>query len=303
MTLTATDASHMSVSENACTTNWEVYQQAKALPLASTVEGGRTIAVRFKDPAGNVSPCLTQTIYFDADAPQLLASAIQVNYGAASTSNGTVTVSFNVAGATELKVSEDSQPGRCRLVALHPSRTFTLSAGNGTKTVYAIFRDGANNQTVAVNDTIVLDTTPISIPFVTIQADVTSSTTVTVNLAASNIDDMWLSESSTFATGAWEPYVGTKNVTFTAGDGVKTLYAKFKKTSGAESVVVSDTLHPRYGWTDPSERAREQRRSGRQQCNRYAESVGCGRHERTRGIPLEHHQRFRFDPGHRISVQ
>ena len=122
-----------------------------------------------------------------------------------------------------------------------PNRTFSLSAGNGTKTVYAIFRDGANNQTIAVNDTIVLDTTPISTPFVTIQADATSSTTVTVNLAASNIDEMWLSESSTFATGAWEPYVGTKNVTFTAGDGVKTLYAKFKKTSGAESVVVSDS--------------------------------------------------------------
>ena len=43
--------------------------------------------------------------------------------------------------------------------AFAPTKTWTLSSGAGTKTVYAQFRDAAGNWSTAVTDTIVLDTT------------------------------------------------------------------------------------------------------------------------------------------------
>ncbi|MBA2689848.1 MAG: hypothetical protein H0U63_03495, partial [Burkholderiales bacterium] len=141
-----------------------------------------------------------------------------------------------------MQVSENNSFADAAWLPYSDLRTFTLSAGNATKTVYARFRDAADNQTGTVSDSIVLDTTPISVPFVTIQADATSSATVTVNISASNIDEMNLSHLADFSAGTgWISYLGATNYTFPAGDGVRTLYAKFRKTSGAETVVVSDT--------------------------------------------------------------
>ena len=59
------------------------------------------------------------------------------------------------------------------------SKTWTLSAGDGTKTVYAQFQDAAGNWSTAATDTIVLDTTAPTISAVVATVVTSSSVTIT----------------------------------------------------------------------------------------------------------------------------
>src|SRR4030095_3815627 len=60
-----------------------------------------------------------------------------------------------------------------------PTKTWTLSSGAGTKTVYAQFRDAAGNWSAAATDTIVLDTTAPTISSRTATNITSSSAQVT----------------------------------------------------------------------------------------------------------------------------
>ncbi|HUX49156.1 MAG TPA: choice-of-anchor D domain-containing protein [Spirochaetia bacterium] len=85
----------------------------------------------------------------------------------------------------------------------------------------------------------------------------TNSSLVLLNLTASDnngVEKMWISNSSTFATGAWEAYSSTKSGwPLTAGvssaDGVKTVYVKYRDVAGNESIPYSDTI--KYDTTKP----------------------------------------------------
>ncbi|MFA5075950.1 MAG: hypothetical protein WC480_00860 [Patescibacteria group bacterium] len=72
-------------------------------------------------------------------------------------------------------------------------------------------------------------------------AATTSSTSVTLNLAATNATQMIIANSADFAGASWETFATTKNWTLTDGDGQKTVYTQFKNTYG-QSGIVSDSI-------------------------------------------------------------
>ncbi len=72
-------------------------------------------------------------------------------------------------------------------------------------------------------------------------ATVTSSRNVTLNLSAVNATLMMVSESPTFAGVSFEAYAPAKSFTLSAGNGVKTVYVKFRSSSGGE-VTTSFTI-------------------------------------------------------------
>ena len=59
------------------------------------------------------------------------------------------------------------------------SKTWTLTSGDGTKTVYAQYQDVAGNWSTAATDTIVLDTTAPSISAIAATVVTSSSVTIT----------------------------------------------------------------------------------------------------------------------------
>ena len=63
--------------------------------------------------------------------------------------------------------------------AYAPTKTWTLSTGAGTKTVYVQFRDGAGNWSSAVTDTIVLDTTAPTNSGIAVTSITSNSVTIT----------------------------------------------------------------------------------------------------------------------------
>ena len=91
---------------------------------------------------------------------------------------------------------------------------------------------------------VVTDITPPSGTSVSINSGVASTSSLSATLALTAIDatQMLISNDVGFAGASWEAYATSKSWTLTSGDGVKTVYAKFRDTALNMSVAVSDTI-------------------------------------------------------------
>jgi hypothetical protein len=123
------------------------------------------------------------------------------------------------------------------------SKSWTLTSGDGTKTVYVKFKDSAGNTSV-YSDNIILDTTPPTGSIV-INGDnmYTNSIYVILTLSASDangVSQMCFSDNGITWTD-WEPYATSKPWTLPSGDGTKTVYVRFKDSAGNVSTY-SDTI-------------------------------------------------------------
>ena len=174
---------------------------------------------------------------------------VTINNGAANTNtpNATLTLSATDGSGTvsQMQFSNDGSAYSTPEPYV-TTKTWTLSSGDGTKTVHAKFKDAAGNWATAVTDTIVLDTTaPTGAVSVNTGAAATNTLTVTLTLSATDnagtVSQMQFSSDNVTYT-APETYATTKAWTLTAGDGTKTVYAKFKDPAGNWSTAVSDTI-------------------------------------------------------------
>jgi glucose/arabinose dehydrogenase/chitodextrinase len=115
-------------------------------------------------PADTTSPTvsLTPPASMLADTVNLAATTtgtVVINGGAVATNSRTVTLTLSTTDAvTQMRFSNNGN-SYSTAEAFAPTKTWTLSGGAGTKTVYAQFRDAAGNWSTAATDTIVLDTT------------------------------------------------------------------------------------------------------------------------------------------------
>ncbi|MBI2167359.1 MAG: Ig-like domain repeat protein [Candidatus Omnitrophica bacterium] len=129
--------------------------------------------------------------------------------------------------------------------AFNTQKTLALEGSDGTKEVIVRFKDEAGN-TLDATDTIHLDRAiPTGSININSGSSYTTSTAVTLNLAAqdsgSGIDKMSFSQDNTAWT-APEAYNATKNFTLPSGDGTKTLRVKFYDKAGNESQVYSKSI-------------------------------------------------------------
>jgi len=98
----------------------------------------------------------TLAIALDYTAPT--STSISINSGDPDTSETEVTLTLAATGASQMMVSENSDFSGASWEDYATSKSLTLSSGDGTKTVYAKFRDAFTNTSSAVNDTIDLST-------------------------------------------------------------------------------------------------------------------------------------------------
>src|SRR5207253_6465839 len=85
------------------------------------------------------------------------SGALQINGGAECTDSQNVTLTIdnnNNSNVTEMRVSEDPFFAGASFVAYQQTSSCTLSAGFGTKTVYAQLRDNAGTLSNVFNDSI-----------------------------------------------------------------------------------------------------------------------------------------------------
>ena len=126
------------------------------------------------------------------------------------------------------------------------SKAWTLTAGDGEKTVCVQYKDNTENVSSCYCDTIVLDTTGPSGSVIINNGDpVTGSASVTLTLWATDagcgVSGMRLGNEGPSWT-QWENYATSRDWTLTPGDGEKLVYAQFRDVLGIPSAVYSDSI-------------------------------------------------------------
>jgi hypothetical protein len=223
----------------------EPYVPSKAWALTDG-DGTKTVYAKFQDGVGNWSAVYTDTIVLDTQVP---TGTISINAGAAYTNSVNVTLNLTcsggLSGCSQMQFSNDgttySSPE-----AYSTTKAWTLTTGDGTKTVYSRFKDGAGNWSTAYSDTIILETQmPAGTIIVNRGATYTNSINVTLSLTCSDnlsgCSQMRFSNDNiTYSTP--EAYAATKAWTLTTGSGAKSVYVKFKDGAGNWSNPFSDTI-------------------------------------------------------------
>ncbi len=141
----------------------------------------RTIVARATDGAANTGLSLgNPTITVDTRPPTV--TGFVVNANAAYTTTTSVTLTSTVTDGSlpmEMRFSNDGAVW-AGWQAYSASAAWTLTAGDGAKTVYAQYRDSHGNTTGSVTDAITLDTTP---PTITGRNPVDGATGIPTNVA------------------------------------------------------------------------------------------------------------------------
>jgi hypothetical protein len=194
----------------------------------------------------------------DAAAP---SGTISINAGALGTTTASVTVAVPAtdsgSGVSLVRLSNSGTTSGGVLTSgttyVYPAGAaniaWTLSAGDGTKTVYAQWRDAAGNWSAPVNDTIILDATAPT-GTVVINNDDAETTTAAVTLTLTTDDgtgtgttQVLISNSSDFTGVTPIAYETSIPWTLTGGNGSKTVYVKFIDGAGNVSASpVSDSI-------------------------------------------------------------
>jgi hypothetical protein len=137
--------------------------------IAGMMEGSNTITIKSRDSAGNETT-VTKEIVLDTIAP---TGSVSINSGATYTTSTAVTLTLSASdnvGVTGYYVSASSSTPSASAsgwtsvtssTSYNTSVSYTLSSGDGNKTVYVWFKDDAGNVSTAYSDSIILDTVAI----------------------------------------------------------------------------------------------------------------------------------------------
>jgi chitodextrinase len=192
----------------------------------TATNGSHTVSARARDAAGRTTTS-SVSVTVDNQAP---VGTVVVNGGAAATDSTAVTLTLSATDAlssvTQMRFS-NSNSFYSTAEAYAPTKAWTLTTGEGTKTVYVRYKDAVGNWSSGFSTTIVLDTTAPTISAV----------------SSSNI-------SANSATVAWttnEPASSQVEFGLTTGYGTMTTPDSAQVTS--HSVVVSGLVaNTRYNY-------------------------------------------------------
>ena len=130
-----------------------------SVEVALDQEGTTTLTYYATDKAGNVEDKNSLMLKIDKSTP---TGSVTINDGASSTRSRSATLTLSAAdpsaggsGVTQMRIS-NTQSGLSSAPweAYSTTKAWTLSSGQGTKTVYVRYRDGAGNLSALATDTI-----------------------------------------------------------------------------------------------------------------------------------------------------
>ena len=220
----------------------------------------------------NMGNTITVTGGTDTDAPT--NTSISINSGAANTTSTSVTLTLaatdNVGVTGYFKSNTNSTPahddaGWSNFSAVTPYSAsgiaHTLSAGAGTKTVYAWFKDAGGRVSTVTSDSIVLLSGDTDAPIngtISIAGGAATTGTTSVSIALTATDNIGVThykfkneDSSTplhtdsgwvEISGSPTNYSATVSHTLSAGNGQKQVYVWFKDAANNISSSFNDTI-------------------------------------------------------------
>ncbi|MCH6258393.1 beta-propeller fold lactonase family protein [Puniceicoccaceae bacterium K14] len=233
-------------------TDWQAYASSIGFTL-STGEGEKTIYLQLRNDNGT-SEILGDSInYIEVDPTENVPNldSFAIADGASETENLLVSISHAYSGIDpmEYRVSELLDFSDTDWQAYSSSIGFTLSAGEGEKTVYLQLRN-ENGMSEILNDSIsyiegdLTENIP-SLDSFAIEngANETEARSVGLTLSYSGVDPTHyrVSEFLDFSDTDWVTYESPKNMILSEGMGEKTVYLQLKNENGV-SQVLSDSI-------------------------------------------------------------
>ncbi|MCK9420319.1 MAG: DUF1566 domain-containing protein [Nitrospirae bacterium] len=205
-----------------------------------TMAGAKNVTATF-NLADTVSPSGTVTINNNA----AYATATTVTLNLSASDNIGVVGYYISETATAPLAAAAGWIAINSITSYSANVPYTLSNGDGTKIVYAWFKDAAGNVSNAASRSIILDTVaPLGSITINRGNGNTNSTSVLFDLSAadslSGVSQMCVSNSS--SCSSWEAYATSKPGTLSAGDGLKTVYVWFKDGAGNTSSVYTSSI-------------------------------------------------------------
>jgi Bacterial Ig-like domain len=165
-------------------TGWITYQNSITYETTAG-DGTKNVYYQLRDGASKESSVVNNSIILDTTGPTGIS--LVINNGAAETSEGSVLLTLAATdewSPLEMMISNEATFAGVTWEAFADLKNWTLSSGDGTKTVYAKFRDGGQNESTTTSDTIGLDSVPPSVEaYSPIGANVSRSTTILVDFS------------------------------------------------------------------------------------------------------------------------
>ena len=246
------------------TTEWESWETSLAnssgnvwtglVPLEVNPSRIIIVARADKDGKAYITPDLTSQVFVlqDTQAP---TGTVSINNGASRTGSTSVTLALTSTDPDVDKVKiANTQEGlaSANTVSFAASVSWVLTTGSGTKTVYVTLIDDVGNESTVLSDTIdYQEGAGGGTVSINTGAEYTASTTVNLTITPddpTNTTAYMISNDAAFTGGQWVSTTAGYNWTnaigwdLTAGDGVKTVFVKFKNDLGQESATISDSI-------------------------------------------------------------
>jgi len=249
LTLNATDSSgvhNMMISEDSAfgDASWIAFTTEKAFVL-SEGDGWKNVNVKFMDTYGVESVIFNDSILLDTTPPE---GYIKINEGADYTTDPEVVLKLSASdlnGVTGMMISEDPTFSGLSPRVFYDKEFFTLSKGDGPKSVYVRFVDTAGSYG-DYHANITLDTTE---PTGSIRINSNAAVTITrmVNLTITGKDkneivQMSICNVDNFDNCTWEPFAEYKIWELPKGSAAKVVFIKFIDEAGLESDTYSDSI-------------------------------------------------------------
>jgi len=139
--------------------SWELFKIQRTMSLTS-IDGEKSICYKVSDKAGNIAGPIFDSIILDKEPPIWISNSI--NDGAIETNSTSVTLDLEIidlySGVYQLSFSIDNETWN-PWVNYTRTTIFTLSGGDGEKTIYIKAKDQAGNIGEPITTTIILNTT------------------------------------------------------------------------------------------------------------------------------------------------
>lgn len=226
---------------------------AETITWAFSSDGEKRLYAKFADANGLESAPVSDSIIIDTTPP--INGRVTINNGASSTNSRIVILSAFATDAmtsvTQIKISNDPTLVEATWETVANARSWSLSAGEGIKTVYIKFKDRVGNETAEIaSASILLDTLQPTNPSMTIQEGAYTNThLIHLSLSASDATFYKISEDPQFTDASLLPFTSATSWTLSAGEGIKTIYVSYLDDAGNQSAPVSaaiivDTVSP-----------------------------------------------------------
>lgn len=226
-------------------TAWALYATTKTVLLPAGA-GIKTVYVQFLGVDGTESAIYFDSIRLDTLPPK---GSLSINNGDAYTDSLDVTLTLVLAEAAEdvqMQFSTDNIHWS-EWEAFNPSKSLSFTGAEGNKTAYVRFMDSAGKISTVVSDSIkykVSSPAAGSAGAISINSAADFTRSLKAILTVTNPDPGYTQMQFSTDSVKWSAWFGVKSTlsyALPAGDGIKTIYVRFKGAIGT-STLYSDSI-------------------------------------------------------------